>query len=137
MTTALLVPTGRVRTAMSSPGSLSNVRAKPAPTGTSGTRPGPEERLVESLKAVVEAMDDERAQVLLFEEGGAVPYLMPSDVLRRNKIGEGERFLVDVFECDGVAEARIRRADSKPERKTSGRYLTPEELEAQADEWIS
>lgn len=135
MTTALLVPSGQVRTAMSSPRRLSNVRATPAPTGSSGTRPGTGERLVESLKAVVEAMGDERAQVLVFEEGGAIPYLMPSDVLRSNRLREGERFLVDVVECDGVVEARIRRADSRPPRKTSGRYLTPEELEAQADEW--
>ncbi len=135
MTDAVLVPMGRVRDAMGAQGRISQIRANRVPSVSIQSSPPHAGRTLESLEAVAECIEDEWAQVLVWEEGRKVAYKIPAIRLHKEGIDSGDRFFIDVVDCNGVVEGRLRPAMRGPERPHDTAYLAPDELEARADEW--
>ena len=99
--------------------------------------PAPETR-VESLEGVVEILDDDVAEVTLYEHGEPLRYAMPAEKLRRHGLRPGDTFYLDLIDnADGTTTSCLRppKPEEQPPRDPAVRYKTVDELLAESDPW--
>lgn len=111
-----------------------------------------EPKVVETTGGFLSHLGD-HAEVIVYEDGKPVEYMMPSDVFSSAGIDEGSDFVLEVIDSGGVITGRVRpkadpRNDSAEQKllraifgeeamndPRDDEFETPDELRSRADPW--
>jgi len=92
--------------------------------------------VLESLLGFVHLLDEDSAEVTIFDDSVPGEYEFPSRYFASLNIREGDQFYLDVLKQDGQIRGAIRKSDdSNDQIFANDEYLTPEELRGLADKF--
>ncbi|MBS3148792.1 hypothetical protein J4219_07965 [Candidatus Woesearchaeota archaeon] len=92
--------------------------------------------VLESLLGFVHLLDEDSAEVTIFDESVPGEYEFPSRYFAALQIREGDSFYLDVLKQDGQIRGAIRKSDDSHDQIFENEeYLTPEQLSGLSDRW--